>query len=114
MTPLNSAEKRQHPRLDKKFVLCVAPQGEEQSVSTQWTFVTSKNISAGGVLFTYDRPLADGTALTFSIHFPGKTIQCSGVVRRTSPTALQPLVNVAAKLDGLASLDREFIEQYAA
>lgn len=113
MTPLSSAEKRKHVRLEKKFVLRVAARGEEETVSTQWTLVTSKNISAGGVLFTYDRPLDDGTALHFKIHFPKKTIECSGVVRRTNPTGLEPLVSVAARLDDLSRLDREFIEQFS-
>ena len=114
MTSQNAAEKRNHPRLDKKIVLRVAAQGEEETISMSWTFVTSKNISAGGVLFTYDRPLNDGTPLNFKIHFPKKTIECSGVVKRTNPSGLEPLVNVAARLDSLSSLDREFIEQYAA
>lgn len=112
MTPIALLEKRKHRRLSQKFILKVAPQGQEAGVSSQWTIVTSKNISAGGVLFTYDRRLAPGTPLTFKIHFPEKTLDCSGVVYRTSPSALQPLVSVAAKLDGLGLSDREFIEQY--
>ena len=114
MTPSGSAENRKHPRMNRKVVLRVAPQGEEQTISKQWTLVTSKNISAGGVLFTYDRPLDTGTALQFNIHFPKKTIQCSGTVRRTNPSALEPLVNVAARLENLDRLDREFIEQFPA
>ena len=112
MTPLSPTEKRSSPRLEKKVVLRVAPQGEEETVSMSWTLVTSKNISAGGVLFTYDRPLEDGTVLNFKIHFPNKTIACSGSVKRTNPTGLDPLVSVAAKLDDLSRSDREFIEQY--
>ena len=112
MTPFGPTEKRKYPRIDKKVVLRVAPQGEKETVSPHWTFVTSKNISVGGVLFTYDRPLDKGAVLSFKIHFPEKTIQCSGVVYRTNPSDIQPLVNIAAKLEGLASLDREFIEKY--
>ena len=114
MTGPGSSEKRKHPRLEKKVVLHVAPHGEKDTVSKQWTFVTSKNISVGGVLFTYDRPLDGGTLLHFKIHFPKKTIQCSGVVHRASPAALKPLVNIAARLDDLSSLDREFITQHPA
>ena len=113
MTPQGSAEKRNHARLDKKVVLRVSAQGGEETVSKSWTFVTSKNISAGGVLFTYDKPLDKGTPLQFKIHFPKKTIECSGKVRRTIPTGLKPLVGVAAMLDSLSFSDREFIEQYS-
>ena len=113
MTPLSPTEKRKHVRLEKKFVLRVAAQGEEETVSTQWSLVTSKNISAGGVLFTYNRALEDGALLHFKIHFPKKMIECSGVVRRTNPTGLAPLVSVAARLNDLSSPDREFIERYS-
>ncbi len=113
MTSAIQTDKREYRRLDKKFVLKVAPEGETHTVSHQWTLVTSKNISAGGVLFTYDRRLREGTLLTFRIHFPKRTIDCAGVVRRSSPSAIQPLVNIAARLDGLSGDDREFIEQYS-
>ena len=112
MTRSNQMDKRKHPRLDKTVVLRVAPQGGHAASVSEWTLVTSKNISAGGVLFTYDRSLNEGAALDISIHFPKKTIQCSGVVHRTSPAAHQPLVNVAAKLESLANGDLEFMKQY--
>ena len=112
MTPSHKSDKREHRRLDKKFVLRVAPKGERETITPEWTIVTSKNISAGGVLFTYDRQLHAGTPLTFKIHFPEKTIDCAGTVYRTSPSALQPLVHVAAKLEDLGKVEREFIEQY--
>ena len=107
------ADKRKYRRLEKKCVLRVDPKGEAGTVAPQWTIVTSKNISAGGVLFTYDRRLQAGTPLAFRIHFPERTIDCSGVVFRTGPAPIQPLVSVAAKLEGLNGRDREFIEQYA-
>lgn len=111
---MSDSDKRQFPRLDKKFVLQVAPRGEEEGTASRWTLVTSKNISAGGVLFTYDRTLNTGTPLTFTIHFPEKTIRCAGVVHRTAPAGREPLVNIAARLEGFGSGDREFIERYPA
>ena len=114
MNTVETADKRKHPRLDKKFVLRVSPEGSEETTTTQWTLVTSKNISAGGVMFTYDKPLETGTPLAFKIYFPHKTIRCSGVVHRTHPSVLQPLVNIAAKLEGFAQADRDFIESHAA
>lgn len=109
-----SSEKRKDRRADKKFVLRVAPQGGKEMVAENWTIVTSKNISAGGVLFTYDRMLNQGTPLTFKIHFPEKTIDCQGTVFRTGPSVLTPLVSVAARLDRLEEIDREYIERYIA
>ena len=112
MTPKD--DRRQHLRLDKKVVLKVVPKGEAEVIAQEWTIVTSKNISAGGVMFTYDRKLEEGTPLTFEIHFPERTIDCTGVVYRSNPSSLQPLVNVAAKLENLCRGDREFIERYQA
>ena len=114
MSEPSQSDKRQHPRLDKKVVLKVAPQGEKAMAMSEWTLVTSKNISAGGVLFTYDRSLSEGTPLAISIHFPKKTIHCEGIVHRTGPSIHAPLVNVAARLVGFESGDREFIERYPA
>ena len=114
MSPVQIADKRKHPRLDKKFVLRVSPEGAEETTTSQWTLVTSKNISAGGVMFTYDRALEKGTPLAFKIYFPHKTIHCSGVVHRTHPSVLEPLVNIAAKLEGFGQAEREFIESHAA
>lgn len=114
MTLSGRADKREYPRLNKKVVLQVAPRGEQETASSQWTLVTTKNISAGGVMFTYNRSLNEGTPLTLSIHFPEKTIRCAGVVHRTSPSLRVPLVQVAARLEGFHNGDREFIERYPA
>ena len=113
MTPSGS-EKRKDRRLDKKVVLKVYQKGKPEAIPSEWTLVTSKNISAGGVLFTYDQALDKGTPLNFKIHFPERTIDCAGVVYRTHPGSLEPLVNVAAKLENLNRGDREFIERYLA
>ena len=112
MTPIQIAEQRKHPRLQKKFVLHVSPEGGDETTTSQWTLVTSKNISAGGVMFTYDRPLEIGTKIFFKIFFPERSIQCSGVVHRTHPSVLEPLVNIAVRLDGFGRGDLEFIERY--
>ena len=112
MSAQNGMDKRQHPRMDKTVVLQVATPAAHLSTMTEWTLVTSKNISAGGVLFAYDRSLEEGTPLAISIHFPKKTIHCEGVVHRTSPSSNKPLVNVAARLVGFRNNDRDFIESF--
>ena len=114
MTPSNPSDKRKSRRLDKKVVLRVSTEDRPESAAAAWTIVTSKNISTGGVLFTYDRALDQGTPLRFKIHFPEKTIDCAGTVHRTHPAELRPLVRVAARLEDLGRSDREFIESYPA
>ena len=68
MTP-DVKEKRKHQRINRKFVLKVAAEGDSP-VARDWTLVTTKNMSAGGVMFTYDRTLREGTPLDFTIFFP--------------------------------------------
>ena len=49
------AEKRKHNRIDKKILLRVSLQ--EKDGAPQWTITTSKNISAGGLLFGFNKKL---------------------------------------------------------
>ena len=104
------AEKRKHQRINKKFVLQVAAEGKSSDVR-DWTLVTTRNVSAGGVLFTYDRPLKEGTPLAFTIHFPDHAVKCKGQVFRTSPGEQKPFVSVAASLVGLGQRERDFLEK---
>ena len=107
------AEKRKYQRINKKFVLQVAAEGTSSNAK-DWTLVTSKNMSAGGVLFTYDRPLKEGTSLAFTIHFPDHTVKCKGQVSRTSPGDQKPFISIAASLEGLGQRERDFLEKNAA
>lgn len=113
MSP-SQPDKRKYHRINKKFVLRVAADGTS-AIAPEWTLVTSQNLSAGGVLFTYDRALKAGTSLAFKIHFPDhRSIDCNGKVFRVSARSEKPLVSVAASLEGLGERDRDFIEQYVA
>ena len=113
MSP-NQPEKRKYRRINQKFVLTVAADGTS-AIAPEWTLVTCQNLSAGGVLFTYDRTLKAATPLAFKIHFPDRrSIDCNGKVFRTSPRSEKPLVSVAASLEGLGMNDREYIERYVA
>ena len=113
MQTLIRTEKRKHQRIDRKFVLRVASEGES-SVAEDGTLVTSRNMSAGGVLFTYDRQLKEGTSLDFTIYFPDHAVHCKGQVHRTVSCEPAPLVSVAASLEGLDQSDLDFIAKNAA
>ena len=102
------AEKRKHDRMDKKMLLRVSMQ--EKDGAPEWTIATSKNISASGVLFGYNRRLERGTPLYLRIHFPDHAIDCTATVRRTSPGVLEPLTDVAVSLKGLEKKDKAIIE----
>ena len=106
------AEKRKHDRIDKKILLRVSMQ--EKDGAPEWTIVTSKNISANGVLFGFNQKLDRGTPLYLRIHFPDQAIDCTATVRRTSPGIQEPLTDVAVALKGLEKSDREVIERHVA
>ena len=111
MTP-DLKEKRKHQRINRKFVLKVAAEGDSP-VTRDWTLVTTKNMSAGGVMFTYDRTLREGTPLDFTIFFPDHSVKCKGQVNRIVSAEAQPLVNVAASIEGLLEKDLEFLTRNA-
>ena len=107
---LATADKRKHERIDKKILLRVSLQ--EKDGAPEWTIVTSKNVSASGILFGYNQRLKQGTPLYLRIHFPDHSIDCTATVRRTSPGIYEPLNDVAVSLKGLEKNERELIESY--
>jgi hypothetical protein len=107
-----TAEKRKHPRIDKKILLKICQRWNE--VVPDWTMVTSKNISAGGVLFGCGSSMKRGTPLYLTMYFPGHTIHCTGIVERSFPGTHTPLSNVAVSFRGLEKEDVELIDAYAA
>ena len=107
------AEKRKYQRINKKFVLEVAADGAT-SDARDWTLVTTRNMSAGGVLFTYDRALKSGTPLVLTIHFPDHVVSCKGRVNRATPSEDKPFVSVAASLEGLGPREVDFLQKNAA
>ena len=109
---LATAEKRKHDRINKKVLLRVSMQ--EKDGAPEWTIVTSKNISANGVLFGFNKKLDRGTPLYLRIHFPDHAIDCTATVRRTNPGLVEPLTDVAVALKGLERPDRELIESHVA
>ena len=102
-----TAEKRKHGRTGKKIQLKVSL--EERNGVPEWTIATSKNISASGILFGYNRRLERGTPLYLRIHFPDQAIDCTATVRRTVPGAIEPLSDVAVTMKGLEKKDRELL-----
>lgn len=108
---MSAEEKRANPRSSRKIILEVEANGVSKDVSP-WTLVTTQNFSASGVLFTFDHAIPAGTKFHVKIHFPEKAIGCEALVHRALPGFRQPLVNVAASLQGLASADREFIQNH--
>ena len=106
-------DKRKHERIEKKVLVKVSTQ-ENDGGAPQWTIVTSKNISMGGLLFGFNKKLDRGTPLYLRIHFPDQSIDCTATVRRTIPGTYEPLNDVAVSLKGLEKNEQALIEKYVA
>jgi hypothetical protein len=104
-----NGDKRRSPRLYRRFILRAAAFGEQP---LRWSFVTIHNLSSGGILFTYDRPVYEGMLLYFKIDFPDKLIECMGKVVRVGGIREGLYHDVAAQLEGIKSDDRMYVENF--
>ena len=104
-----SVEKRRSPRVYRRFILRAALSGEGP---LRWSFVTIHDLSATGVLFTYDRPVKAGARLELKIDFPDRIIECQGIVVRVGGTREGAFHDVAARLENIYPTDQQYIEGF--
>ena len=102
-------EKRRAPRLYRRFILRAANFGEQP---LRWSFVTIHNLSTDGVFFTYDRSVYSGMLMHFKIDFPERVIQCMGRVVRVAGLREGACRDVAARLEGIALEEQQYIETF--
>jgi len=102
-------EKRRVPRLNRRFILRVAAFGETPLL---WSFVTIHNLSADGILFTYDRKAHPGMLFHFKIDFPDRLIECMGRVVRIGAAGKSGCHDIAARLEGIDSEALSYIEGF--
>ena len=102
-------EKRQTRRLSRRFILRVAPFGDEP---LRWSYVTIHNLSSNGILFTFDRQAYTGMLLRFRIDFPDCVIECLGRVARLAGLRDGKFQDVAAKFEGINAKDRKYMDDF--
>ena len=99
-------EKRSSPRIHKRFILRTAVFGDKP---LRWSYVTIRNISSSGALFTLDKAVKAGTLLHFKIDFPDRVIECMGRVTRQAGTQ-DGFQDVGASFEGITPADRTYID----
>lgn len=104
-----SEEKRRAPRIYRRFILRAAAFGEDPK---RWSFVTIHNLSASGILFTYDKPVREGMWMHLKIDFPERVIECLGHVARVTGARESSCHEVAAHLEDIGPDDRLYIENF--
>ncbi len=99
-------EKRSAQRIHRRFILRAALFGDEP---LRWSYVTIRNISSSGALFTYDRAVHQGMVLHFKIDFPDRVIECMGRVTRLAGMR-EGFQDVGASFEGISPDDRAYID----
>lgn len=85
---------------------------------SKWDVVSTRDLSAGGILFSYNNGLKIGTSVQFRIIFPfsAQIIRCIGkIVRCEKPSknSYPKLFFVAAEFDKIKEKDKELIKSVA-
>ena len=80
-----------------------------------WVMVTLENLSAGGILFNYDKKIKVGTIVSLSITFPllATPINCLGKIIRIEELAYSPVFHIAAIFIKIDKREKETIRKAA-
>lgn len=109
---MNEAEEEKQERarrIRKRFVLRAAVHGEEP---LRWSYCTIHNLSASGILFTYDRPIALGAFLYLKIDFPDRLVECTGEVMRYTGNQFEKVKDLGVRFVQMHDLDRDYVQRF--
>lgn len=109
-------EKRSYQRINHRFYTSFRMYpGVKTKEAFNWDMTVIKNLSAGGMLFNYNKQLIIGTLLEFKIIFPASTrpIQCSAMVIRVDKNPPGRIYSLAARFIEINDSDRETIDRLA-
>lgn len=96
-------------RIRKRFMLRVAALSDDP---LRWSYCTIHNLSASGILFTYDRSIAIGAYLYLKIDFPDRLVECTGQVTRVAGGDAGMVKDVGVRFIQILHLDQEFIDRF--
>ena len=105
------SEKRKYKRIKQQFIVKM----REKTVGAEWDMLTTKNLSAGGVLLNYDRKPAVGSLVEMEINFPiiDEPVDCTGRVNRIEQDADSPIIRFAAVFTEIEAKTKEVINVMA-
>ena len=109
-------ERRRHKRIKKSFIAKFKFRPlPGQSIDSEWNMVTIRNISAGGILFNFNRKINLGSILEFEINFPASKapIKCAGRVLRVETPKTMSLFHVATIFVKINDKDKDLINKAA-
>ena len=104
-------KRRKYQRVKHHFIVRFRVyQSENPEESRKWDIVTVRDLSAGGILFNYNKKIPLGTALEFNISLPPplEAVCCQGTVCRVDEQPLSgkdikkiPIYGIAASFTEL-------------
>jgi hypothetical protein len=111
----NVLERRKYKRKEKPFVVRfrTIPLVAKNMVSTDWDMVPVKNLSAGGMLFNYNKSLELDSLLDFTIDIPKytPTINCVGKIIRIEELQFNSRFRTGIEFIGIGKQEKELISK---
>ncbi len=108
-------ERRKYERRQKPFMVRfrTIPLVAKKMVSTGWDMVPVKNLSAGGMLFDYDKNLELDSLLDFKIDISRSTptINCVGKIIRIEKLQPTSLFRIEIKFTDIGEQEKELISK---
>ncbi len=109
----NDLERREHKRIEKPYMVRfrTIPLAAKKMVSTDWDVAVVKNLSAGGMLFDYNKNPELDLLLHFKIDISKctPTINCVGEVTRIEQLKPTSVFTIAIKFTGISEQEKEMI-----
>lgn len=116
-------ERREHKRITKSFMswLRFVPDAHKDksfAYPVAWDIVTTRDLSAGGMLFNYDKRIDIGIGARFKIIFPfaNHLIECTGKVIRDEKVdsfKYPSVYRIAVQFENISSLNKKLIDKIA-
>jgi len=110
-------ERRRYKRIRKNFVAKFRLKCDRSGIESaeNWEMVTTHDLSAGGVLFNYDKEISVGSLVDMFINFPQvKTpINCVGKILRIGRSNPLSLLKIAANFIDIKEEDKQEINRAA-
>jgi c-di-GMP-binding flagellar brake protein YcgR len=109
----NNRERRKHKRIEKPYMARLRVKQYEglEISSSEWDMVALKDLSAGGVLFNYNKNLGIGSLLDFKIDISRSTptINCAGKVTRIEHPHPLSMFRIATEFAEIEEHKKEMI-----
>ncbi len=109
----NDLERRKYKRIEKPYMVRfrTIPLVAKKMVSTDWDEVAVKNLSAGGMLFDYNKNLELDSLLDLKIDVSivTPTINCVGKIIRIAESIPHSILGIATEFTEISEQEKKII-----